>query len=77
MAVDSRSLTDVDAFTIRTAEGRTIDFAVGVLENRAEFPPGHLVEHIASGEPVVVTYRDEGGSPTAIRIVDAPLPSAT
>ena len=72
VAVDSRSLTDVDAFTIRTAEGRTIDFAVGALQDGAEFPPGHLVEHIVSGVPVVVTYRDEAGTHMAIRIVDAP-----
>jgi hypothetical protein len=77
VAVDSRSLSDVAGFTIRTSEGRTIDFDVGVLQNGAEFPPGHLVEHIVSGVPVVVTYRDDAGARTAIRIVDAPAPAAT
>lgn len=77
VAVDSRSLADVAAFTIRTAEGRTIEFAVGALQNGAEFPPGHLVEHIASGVPVLVTYREEGGMRSAVRIVDAPAPAPT
>jgi hypothetical protein len=77
VAVDSRSLNDVTAFTIRTAEGRTIEFAVGALQNGAEFPPGHLVEHIASGVPVLVTYREEGGGRSAVRIVDAPAPDPT
>ncbi|HSO28971.1 MAG TPA: hypothetical protein VLS28_03655 [Candidatus Sulfomarinibacteraceae bacterium] len=75
VAVDSRSLTDVDSFTIRTPEGEVIDFTVGALQNGAEFPPGHLVEHIASGVPVVVTYRDGADGRVAIRIVDAPAPS--
>lgn len=77
VAVKSVSLAEVTGFTIRTADGRTIEFSLGALQNGVEFPPGHLVEHIASGGPVVVTYRDEGGARTAIRIVDAPAPSPT
>ena len=75
VAVEATSLTNVTGFTIRGSDGRTRRFAVGALQNRVEFPPGHLVEHIASGVPVVVTYRDENGIPTAIRLVDGPLPS--
>ena len=71
VAVDSVSLTKVTAFTIREADGGTRRFAVGSLENGVEFPPGHLVEHIASGVPVVVTYRDVDGVATAIRLADA------
>jgi hypothetical protein len=77
VAVDSTSLTEVTAFTIREAGGRTRQFAVGGLQNATEFPPGHLVEHIASGVPVIVTWRDEGGVESAIRIVDGPLPSGS
>jgi hypothetical protein len=77
VAVDARSLTNVAAFTIRTAEGRTIEFELGALQNGAEFPPGHLVEHITTGVPVVVTYRDGGGTRTAVRIADAPVPGPT
>jgi hypothetical protein len=72
IAVESASLADVRAFTIRTADGRTIVFRVGVLENGAEFPPGHLGEHQATAAPVRVTYRDEGSEHVAIRLDDAP-----
>jgi hypothetical protein len=75
VAVESTSLTNVTAFTIRESGGQTRRFVVAGLQNATEFPPGHLVEHIASGVPVVVTWRDEDGVATAIRIVDGPLPS--
>jgi hypothetical protein len=41
------------------------------------FPPGHLVEHIATGSKVTVTYRVIDGVPTAVRLEDAPEPAAT
>jgi hypothetical protein len=72
IAVESVSLTDVQAFTIRTADGRTIVFRVGVLENGADFPPGHLGEHQATAAPIRVTYRDDSGEHVAIRLDDAP-----
>ncbi len=72
VAVDSSGLTDVRGFSIRTSDGRTVAFRIGVLENGAEFPPGHLLEHAATGVKVVVTYRRENGDLVAIRIDDAP-----
>jgi hypothetical protein len=72
VAVDSSGLTDVRGFTIRTNDGRTVDFRIGVLENGAQFPPGHLLEHAATGVKVVVTYRRENGELVAIRLDDAP-----
>lgn len=72
VAVDSSGLTDVRGFTIRTSDGRTVAFRIGVLENGAEFPPGHLLEHAATGVKVLVTYRKENGELVAIRIDDAP-----
>jgi hypothetical protein len=72
VAVDSSGLTDVRGFTIRTGDGRNIVFRIGVLENGAQFPPGHLLEHVATGVKVVVTYRRENGELVAIRIDDAP-----
>ena len=71
IAVDSTSLTDVRGFTIRTADGRTVSFMVGELENGAEFPPGHLGEHMATAVPVLVTYRDESGERVVVRVEDA------
>ena len=72
VAVDAGSLTDVRGFTIRTPDGRTVGFAIGQLDNGAQFPPGHLAEHKATAVPVRVTYRDEGGRHVAIHLVDAP-----
>lgn len=69
--VDAVSLTDVRGFTIRTPDGRTVGFRIGALENGAEFPPGHLGEHVATATPVRVTYRDEGGELVAVRLDDA------
>ena len=72
IAVDSSGLTEVRGFTIRTNDGKTVDFRVGVLQNGAQFPPGHLLEHVATGVKVVVTYRRENGELVAIRLDDAP-----
>jgi hypothetical protein len=77
VAVNAASLTDVRGFTIRTADGRTVEFRVGQLENGAQFPPGHLGEHEATAVPIVVTYRDENGERVAIRLEDAPAPLST
>jgi hypothetical protein len=71
VAVQARSLNDVQGFSIRTSDGRTVDFRVGALENAAAFPPGHLAEHKVSLAPVRVTFVDEGGSHRAVRIEDA------
>jgi hypothetical protein len=72
VAVDSSGLTDVRGFSIRTSDGRTVAFRIGILENGAEFPPGHLLEHAATGARVVVTYRRDNGDLVAIRLDDAP-----
>ncbi len=77
VAVDAASLTDVRGLTIRTTDGRTVQFRVGRLENGAEFPPGHLAEHKATAVPIIVTYRDENGEHVALRLEDAPAPSPT
>lgn len=70
-AVDASSLTNVRGFTIRTDDGRTVVFRIGALENGAQFAPGHLLEHRATGVKIVVTYRQENGELVAIRLEDA------
>ena len=70
--VDSVSLTEVLGFTLRTSDGRTVEFVVGPLENPAEFPPSHLGVHLADGVPVRVTYQQSGSDRVAIRLEDAP-----
>jgi hypothetical protein len=71
VAVDSRGLGDVRAFTLRVVGGELIEFDLRALENGVEFPPGHLAEHQATADPVRVWYRDEGGTSLAIRLEDA------
>ena len=70
--VDAVSLTEVLGFTIRTSDGRTVEFLVGPLENPADFPPAHLSVHLADGTPVRVTYRQSGTERAAIRLEDGP-----
>ena len=69
--VDSSGLTDVRGFTLRLADGRLIDFTIGVLENGVQFPPGHLTEHQAASEPIRVFFTMRDGVPVATRIEDA------
>ncbi len=68
--IDSEGLTKVTAFRLRTDDGREIDFEIGVLENGAQFPPGHLAEHMANASPVRVFFRDEGGHLVVYRLED-------
>lgn len=69
--VDSGGLDAVTGFTLRTLDGRLYQFTIGQLENGTEFPPGHLVEHAASSEPVLVTFEARGSQLVAVRIEDA------
>ena len=71
VAVDAQGLTDVRGFSLRTADGRTIDFRVGRLQNAAEFPPAHLSVHLADSFPVRVTYEMDGSERVAVRLEDA------
>ncbi len=69
--VDSSGLDRVNGFTLRTTDQGSLVFTIGDLENGAEFPPGHLVEHQATAQPVRVWYRTEGEVKVAIRLEDA------
>jgi hypothetical protein len=72
VAVQATSLSSIQGFSIRTADGRTVDFRVGAIENATAFPPGHLGEHKVSLAPIRVTYVDENGGHVAVRLEDAP-----
>lgn len=72
VAVQATSLSSVQGFSIRTTDGRTVDFRVEVLENASQFPIGHLSEHKVSLAPVRVTYVIKDGGNVAVRIEDAP-----
>jgi hypothetical protein len=72
VAVEATSLSDVQGFSIRTTDGRTVDFRIGMIENATTFAPGHLAEHKVSLVPIRVTYVDAAGSRVAVRLEDAP-----
>ncbi len=71
VGVQSEGLDKVRGFTLRTADGVSTPFAIGILENGAAFPPGHLVEHQATAQRIRVWYRTEGAVNIAIRLEDA------
>jgi hypothetical protein len=71
VAVDSAGLDQVAGFTLRDGAGRLIEFALGRLENGAEFPPGHLTEHMTTADPIRVWYREVDGALVAFRLEDA------
>ncbi len=69
--IEAEALSKVTAFTLRTADGRETRFVIGILENGAQFPPGHLAEHMANASPVKVWFRDDGaGNLVAYRLED-------
>ncbi len=71
VGVQATGLTDVQGFTLRTTAGTSVQFAIGDLENGAQFPPGHLVEHQSTAQPIRVWYRTEDGVKIAVRLEDA------
>ena len=72
VAVTATSLSDVQGFSIRTADGRTVDFRVGTIENATQFAPGHLAEHKVTLVPIRVTYVQRPDGLEAVRLEDAP-----
>ncbi len=68
--IEATGLTSVAAITLRTADGVQTVFRIGLLENGAEFPPGHLSEHMATSSPVRVFFREEGGEMVVYRLED-------
>jgi hypothetical protein len=71
VGVDSEGLDRVTGFDLRTTDQGTLAFLLGDLDNGAVFPPGHLVEHQATAQPVRVWYRTEDGVRVAVRLEDA------
>ncbi len=69
--VDTQGVDKIRGFTIRTSDGASWTFEIRALENAAEFPPAHLVEHKATVTPVRVAFHAEGSTLVADRIEDA------
>jgi hypothetical protein len=71
VGVQAQGLDRVTGFTLRTTDRGSLQFTLGDLENSAQFPPGHLVEHQATAQPVRVWYRADDDVLVAIRLEDA------
>jgi hypothetical protein len=71
--VVSPSIQKVDSFTLRTDDGQELafttapDFNAGVAHLMT---PGHMRQHMALADPVLVTYRQENGALVALSAVD-------
>jgi hypothetical protein len=71
VAVDSRGLDDVRAFTLRADDGAILVFDLREMRDSPTFPLGHLAEHQATAEPVLVTFRAQDGVLIPTEIADA------
>ena len=69
--VESGGLNEVSSFDLRTDDGTSYTFEIGDLENAAEFPPGHLREHMATSSPVRVFFEVDGDRLLVTRLEDA------
>ena len=67
--VDSRALGDVRSFTLRS-DGRNQRVFIDPRQDYG-FPPSHLSQHLASGDPVRVRLKTSDGKLVARSIEDA------
>ena len=70
-SIDSQGVDKVRGFTLRTRSGVDLTFVIGQLDNGVEFPPGHLAEHQASLEPVLVYFKVDDGRLVVYHLEDA------
>lgn len=66
--VDSEGLSEVRGFDLRLSDGTELTLTIGALENAAEVPPAHLIEHLASSEPVRAFFRSQDGEFVVYRL---------
>jgi hypothetical protein len=71
ITVDSPAIGRIDAFELRTSDGRIMTFDATELQHRPEFPAAHLTEHRALADPVRVTFRKDGERLVVVRLDDA------
>ena len=71
VAIDQVSLTQVNSFDVRTADGATVRLRVGALDNATEFSLSHLATHLATGAPIRAFYELVNGEPVVYHLEDA------
>jgi hypothetical protein len=72
--VVSPGIQQVDRFTLRTEDGQLLNFVAAPDFNAGAthvMTPGHMRQHMALAEPVLVTYRDDHGTLVALSATDA------
>jgi hypothetical protein len=67
VAVEARSIARADGLTLRAAGGQDYHFRV---DPSVDWTPGHLREHMALGEPIVVEFTRQAEGLLATRIDD-------
>jgi hypothetical protein len=75
--VVSPSIQRVDRFNLRTDDGRELTFVAAPEFNAGAahaMTPGHMRQHMALADPVLVTYREENGALIALSATDANSP---
>jgi len=61
------SITKLQHFDVRGDDGQVRRFRV---EGEVGITPGHTREHMLRGEPITVTFRDNGQDPIALLVED-------
>ncbi len=69
--VETAGLDQVKGFTLQADTGQELTFVIGKLDNGDEFPPGHLTEHQAAADPILVFFREENGQLVVYHLEDA------
>src|SRR5204863_1893879 len=72
--VVSPNIQQVDRFTLRTDDGLLFSFVAAPDFNAGAthaMTPGHMRQHMALADPVLVTYRDDNGALIALSATDA------
>src|SRR5579864_1801829 len=75
--VEAPSIQKVDSFTLRTDDGQELHFTTAPNFNQGVahlMTPGHMRQHMALGDPVEVTYRDDSGTLVALEAADVSPP---
>jgi len=72
--VVSPGIQQVDRFTLRTEDGQLMTFVAAADFNAGAshvMTAGHMRQHMALADPIIVTYRDENGALVALSATDA------
>jgi hypothetical protein len=72
--VEAPSIDKVNSFTLRTDDGQELHFVTAPDFNQGVahlMTPGHMRQHMALADPVVVTYREDNGRLVALSATDA------